>query len=151
MKKRMLAWIMTMCMVLSLLPVTAGAAGTLSRFTSWHYLYEYNPMTEKYMQMSGEQATALSRARSEYGVKPYNILGDDVPTTQKIEVPTAEKYEITINDQYNVPTMSYITDDGTEYTWLNIGYIIDDTLYEWTSEAWENGGETKDFFIYSSQ
>ena len=145
MRKRLFTGLLALALTLSLLPVSALAAETLDRFTSWHYLYEYNPQAKKYMQMSGEQATALSRARSEYGVKPYSIIGDDLPTTQKIEVPTAESYTIAIDEQYGVPVMSYTDKGGIEYTWLNIGYIIDDTLYKWTAEDLAAGGVTKDF------
>ena len=131
MKKRMLAWIMTMCMVLSLLPVTAGAAGTVTARTDT-YEFEWNYVTQSWQQ-SGN-----------YGIK-------DVLEEQDIIQTEIERGSVSVNQTMIVPKKDdqiciEVTDGET--TWTCVGYQVYYVLsnsstvtdvHEWTPEELKTG------------
>ena len=149
MKKRMLAWIMTMCMVLSLLPVTAGAAGTLSSLSYTFRLYEYNPLLEENVRVpDSEERDALKEAIREYDPHPYATTSNAVIPTS-IQTPSGTG--VTQDTETGFPEMSYTTDEGVEYTWLCTGYEVGNQIHEWTPGELEQGFASIDLTEYEGK
>ena len=149
MKKRMLAWIMTMCMVLSLLPVTAGAAGTISRLSYSFRLYEYNPLLEENVRVpDSEERDELWKAILEYDPHPHTSSNNaEIPTS--IQIPNGPG--VTSDEKTGLPKMSHTTDEGVEYTWMCTGYEVDNQIHEWTSEELQQGSASIDLAEYENK
>ena len=134
MKKRLLAAIMSLCMIVSLMPVSVLAEEPqLRRLNYWHYLYEYNPMTKEYVRVSGDQSSALHAAREAYGITPEHSSTNYAPIPEGVTVPQGNDNQVTINETYDLPQMTY-TYEGVDYTWLCTGYEIDNVVHEWTED-----------------
>lgn len=145
MKKRLLAAIMSLCMIVSLMPVSVLAEEPqLRRLNYWHYLYEYNPMTKEYVRVSGDQSSALHAAREAYGITPEHSSTNYAPIPEGVTVPQGNDNQVTINETYDLPQMTY-TYEGVDYTWLCTGYEIDNVVHEWTEDALNDGIEKIDF------
>ena len=149
MKKRMLAWIMTMCMVLSLLPVAAGAAGTISRLSYSFRLYEYNPLLEENVRVpDSEERDELWKAILEYDPHPHTSSNNaEIPTS--IQIPNGPG--VTSDEKTGLPKMSHTTDEGVEYTWMCTGYEVDNQIHEWTSEELQQGSASIDLAEYENK
>ena len=149
MKKRLLSALLMLAMLLTMLPVTAGAAGTISSLSYTFRLYEYNPLLEENVRVpDSEERDALKEAIREYAPHPYATISDaEIPTS--IQTPSGTS--VTTDMETGLPEMSYTTDEGVAYTWLCTGYEVDNQIHEWTPEELEQGYASIDLAEYEGE
>ena len=116
MKKRLLSSFLSLALLLTMLPVSALAAETLAEFNFYHDVYEYNPVAQEYIEVYGEQRSALNAALEENEVGPENQTNAN--PVQTIMPPDGKG--VTTNNN-GLPQMTS-TYNGKEYTWVCIGF-----------------------------
>ena len=155
--KRFESTLLMLAMLLSLLPVTVFAAGTLKDLRIFQEAFEYNPLTQEYQQAYGTMSEMFSAALKKYGVTSTIEIIDKAAVAQEIGMPSWA----TKNTKYNLPQMT-AEYEGREYTWLCMDYTVrvktkgEETTYSWTEEQLNgtprqfNFSEAVDEYVYVS-
>ena len=139
--KRIGSTLLVMAMILSLLPTTVFASGTLDGLYFSYKLYEYNPMIQETVRVStGDEYSALGKAINAYDIYSTSKI-PNAPIPEKVDVPGNNSDYVTTDETTGFPKVTYTYKD-VEYTWLCTGYEVNNVVHPWTSDELAAGYST---------
>lgn len=152
MRKRLLAAVLLLSMILTILPTAVMAVDTLKSVKYLHEPYQYNPATQQYEIVTDDSSVpqgereglSLRNAISNLNFPhKYNSTVSNVLNPYTFDVPFVDATGVG-KDASGRTVMEY-TYQGVPHKWICIGYIAGNGIQLWTEDELEAGNATVEF------